>query len=188
MALIKCPECGKNVSSEAPACPHCGYPIKKKEIATEKSESAQNNNLYVLVPRRPYSIGPSIVFIIFGFLTSIIIVGIVLIVLGINSIVELSQNNNNRRNCAYYDSSTKEVILVSYNGIVYKVSPYDIMDNYHPFGDASMYVKIKKDGAIQKINCGVCLIQESVRFKEYYTQMQSGSFDPSSLLISKDVV
>lgn len=27
MALITCPECGKNVSTEAKACPACGYPI-----------------------------------------------------------------------------------------------------------------------------------------------------------------
>lgn len=27
MALINCPECGKQVSDTAPACPHCGYPI-----------------------------------------------------------------------------------------------------------------------------------------------------------------
>jgi hypothetical protein len=28
MALLSCPECGGKVSSEAPACPHCGHPIK----------------------------------------------------------------------------------------------------------------------------------------------------------------
>ena len=28
MALIKCPECTKEISSEALSCPHCGYPIK----------------------------------------------------------------------------------------------------------------------------------------------------------------
>ena len=27
MALIKCRECGNEVSSEAPACPHCGIPV-----------------------------------------------------------------------------------------------------------------------------------------------------------------
>lgn len=27
MALIKCPECGKQVSDKAPACPGCGSPI-----------------------------------------------------------------------------------------------------------------------------------------------------------------
>lgn len=30
MALIKCPECGTEVSSEAELCPKCGYPIKAK--------------------------------------------------------------------------------------------------------------------------------------------------------------
>lgn len=27
MALVTCPDCGKNVSSKAEACPNCGYPI-----------------------------------------------------------------------------------------------------------------------------------------------------------------
>ena len=27
MALLLCPECGKSVSSEAPTCPSCGFPI-----------------------------------------------------------------------------------------------------------------------------------------------------------------
>ena len=26
MALIQCPECGKYVSDQAPACPECGFP------------------------------------------------------------------------------------------------------------------------------------------------------------------
>lgn len=29
MALISCPECGRQVSSMAPACPECGYPINQ---------------------------------------------------------------------------------------------------------------------------------------------------------------
>ena len=29
MALIDCPDCGKNVSDSAPACPNCGRPIAK---------------------------------------------------------------------------------------------------------------------------------------------------------------
>ncbi|KQR50267.1 zinc ribbon domain-containing protein [Acidovorax sp. Leaf160] len=28
MALIRCPECSREVSSHAPACPGCGYPIQ----------------------------------------------------------------------------------------------------------------------------------------------------------------
>ncbi len=29
IALIKCPECGQNVSDSATACIHCGYPLQK---------------------------------------------------------------------------------------------------------------------------------------------------------------
>jgi hypothetical protein len=28
MALVPCPECGREVSDQALACPHCGYPIR----------------------------------------------------------------------------------------------------------------------------------------------------------------
>ena len=27
MALIKCPECGKEISDKASACPNCGCPV-----------------------------------------------------------------------------------------------------------------------------------------------------------------
>ena len=29
MALINCPDCGKEMSDRAPACPHCGHPNAK---------------------------------------------------------------------------------------------------------------------------------------------------------------
>ena len=29
MALIQCPECGKEVSDKVKACPHCGYPMEE---------------------------------------------------------------------------------------------------------------------------------------------------------------
>lgn len=41
MALIKCPECGGNVSDKAPACIHCGYPLQEIDI--------QNNCQIILV-------------------------------------------------------------------------------------------------------------------------------------------
>ncbi len=30
MALINCPECSREVSDQAAACPHCGYPLRAK--------------------------------------------------------------------------------------------------------------------------------------------------------------
>jgi len=41
MALIKCPECGKEVSSMAPTCPNCGCPIKKEETSIRVKASSQ---------------------------------------------------------------------------------------------------------------------------------------------------
>lgn len=35
MALIKCPECGKEISDKSPACIHCGFPLE----ATEPKEN-----------------------------------------------------------------------------------------------------------------------------------------------------
>ena len=32
MALIKCPECGKEISDKAPVCIHCGYPLNTVNI------------------------------------------------------------------------------------------------------------------------------------------------------------
>lgn len=32
MALIACPDCGKQVSDKAPACPSCGCPIETKRV------------------------------------------------------------------------------------------------------------------------------------------------------------
>jgi len=32
MALINCPECGREVSTEAKACPACGFPVAEKGL------------------------------------------------------------------------------------------------------------------------------------------------------------
>lgn len=36
MALINCPECGKNISDTSENCIHCGYPIKKSKKINKK--------------------------------------------------------------------------------------------------------------------------------------------------------
>ena len=37
MALITCPECGKQISDQAEACPNCGYPLPQKTPVAEVS-------------------------------------------------------------------------------------------------------------------------------------------------------
>lgn len=38
MALINCPECGKEISDKSPACIHCGYPIDVKDDNNRKDK------------------------------------------------------------------------------------------------------------------------------------------------------
>lgn len=45
MALIKCPECGKEISNRAPACIHCGYPLE--------NILSKETNIPTTVPSQP---------------------------------------------------------------------------------------------------------------------------------------
>ena len=38
MALVSCPDCGREVSERAPACPHCGAPMQEAATAVPKAE------------------------------------------------------------------------------------------------------------------------------------------------------
>lgn len=55
MALIPCPECGRQVSSAAPVCPGCGFPIangvsQRQAPAASSSPSASQQNPYAPAP------------------------------------------------------------------------------------------------------------------------------------------
>lgn len=45
MSLIKCPECGKEISDKATVCIHCGYPIKEE---TDKINIEQNTKKFCI--------------------------------------------------------------------------------------------------------------------------------------------
>lgn len=49
MALIKCPECGKEVSDKANSCPHCGYPLIKinKEVKRQIEKPANDKTVII---------------------------------------------------------------------------------------------------------------------------------------------
>jgi DNA-directed RNA polymerase subunit RPC12/RpoP len=51
MALIKCPECKKEVSDSALACPHCEYKFKedKKQVAKPKKKGGCFTNLSLII-------------------------------------------------------------------------------------------------------------------------------------------
>ena len=42
MALINCPECGKQISDKAASCPDCGYPLQKSTIGNNRQLNVNN--------------------------------------------------------------------------------------------------------------------------------------------------
>ena len=48
MALVICPECGKEVSSWAESCVNCGCPIKTNVSTVEKPKKIKTNTLAVV--------------------------------------------------------------------------------------------------------------------------------------------
>ena len=53
MAMIKCPECGKEFSDKAPACPNCGCPISEviKSASSENERKAAADKMIAAVNR-----------------------------------------------------------------------------------------------------------------------------------------
>lgn len=47
LALIKCPECGGNISDKATTCIHCGYPIKQTENVPHSNTANTVNKIEV---------------------------------------------------------------------------------------------------------------------------------------------
>ena len=42
MALIKCPECGKEFSDKASACPNCGCPTSEINTSSNSNNSSED--------------------------------------------------------------------------------------------------------------------------------------------------
>ena len=49
MALIKCSECGKEVSDKAKTCPNCGNPTQNKKFDVDKEMSALKKFLIFII-------------------------------------------------------------------------------------------------------------------------------------------
>ena len=59
MALIKCPECGKEISDKASSCPNCGCPIETDDNGVRWHEDNNEERLIMRIDNNPtlYVIG-----------------------------------------------------------------------------------------------------------------------------------
>ncbi len=49
MSLIKCPDCGKDVSTRDASCPHCGAPLTTEEIEVGTDLTGKRYRLYIVL-------------------------------------------------------------------------------------------------------------------------------------------
>lgn len=49
MSMIKCPECGKEISDKATSCPSCGYTLKQQENTSTKNSNKKKGCLIGLL-------------------------------------------------------------------------------------------------------------------------------------------
>ena len=52
MALIECPECGREISDKVKACPHCGYPMENNDNNIYKEQKVELTSVN-LKPKNP---------------------------------------------------------------------------------------------------------------------------------------
>ncbi len=72
MALVKCPECGKEISDKASNCPGCGYPIESQKIEVLGNISEQP-----VIEQKSKKLNKKIISIIAVIAIMVIIVGII---------------------------------------------------------------------------------------------------------------
>jgi hypothetical protein len=59
MALIDCPECGRQVSDRAPSCPHCGFPIASSAPAPRDNAPEQRPEAAAATPANAAAPAPA---------------------------------------------------------------------------------------------------------------------------------
>lgn len=98
MALIKCPECGKDVSENAENCIHCGYPLSK--LYTNQVDVSETQNTYAnnqenaqykaatYTPGKPKKSILGILALVFSLIGCTFIIGLIL------AIIDLCRKDN----------------------------------------------------------------------------------------------
>lgn len=102
MALITCPECGKEISDKAENCPNCGYVLVKNELPKIRRTELTPNSPKLIPGGLCVALGG---FLIFGGLIMIVsiigifavIFGLIILVYGIN----LLSGNSEAGTCPY---------------------------------------------------------------------------------------
>lgn len=85
MALIKCKECGKDISDTASKCVHCGYPLKEKQIPKQNRNKTKVSNILIWIVAVMPLLSTILLWIVW-YLTTSWVVGMLVMLVVINVI------------------------------------------------------------------------------------------------------
>ena len=106
MAIIECPECHKEVSDKANACPNCGCPLVSKEDKSQEIINIANEKVDDAKKKRKVTFGIIIIF------ASLIIVGIIAFI-SIRSVSLKKAEDLATQQAATHQAATKQAEAIS---------------------------------------------------------------------------
>lgn len=190
MALIKCPECGREISDQSDHCIYCGFPLKNnnqlnKSIINQSSNDELPKSHVIGYRGEPGFIKWfSVVCLILGlvfivvsfFLTKIsiyiwplsaTIIGlcIYLIAYSIVCFARMVMNSNNKNNCIEYDANDRKLVLSTINGQEIRIDPKDyveLKDNFNTDNLLKFTYRLPS-GQFVKANLGYCSNRNELR-------------------------
>ena len=186
MALIKCPECGREISDQADTCIYCGYPLKKKQettIVTEKKplqshvigyRTGAGSVMAIYIVGEILAVILTTIFIamgvlygVWGLLAFILVLSVFLLAVCTFGLIRIAINSSNTRNCIEYDANDSKLVLCTLYGREIRIDPKDyveLRDNFMT-DNMLMFTYRLPSGSLKKVNLGPCADRESLRSK-----------------------
>lgn len=188
MALIKCPECGQDVSSEANTCIHCGYPLKKNINQPEEQPKPTGTQII------GYRGGPGgvLTLYIIGFIIGLLVLigaillicffkesyvvvfafiegafGLTLVVITTIEFIGIGINASNKNHCIVYDADNRKLILATMTGKIVIINPEDYVELKDSFATSNIlkFTYRLPDGSTKRLSLGYCSNRGELRKK-----------------------
>ena len=179
MALIKCPECGREISDTCEYCIHCGFKLKTPAKVEEKEEKtgvetiAYRGSAGVLILF-------SIICLVFGlalstvmsviivhrwfnsvsivFYVILLLIGFFYIGVGIYGFINIGRNASVKKPCIEFDNDKKKVIVYNLSGekIEFKPSQFVSLKANMLGSDGYYIIRFStSNGVVRKVKLGV---------------------------------
>ena len=179
MALIKCPECGREISDTCEYCIHCGFKLKTPAKVEEKEEKS---GIEIIAFRGSAGvlILLSIICIVFGLTAStfmstiilrrwynsvsivfyviILLIGLFYIGVGIYGFINIGRNASVKKPCIEFDNDRKKVIVYNLSGekIEFKPSEFVSLKAHMLATDGYYVIRFStSNGVVRKVKLGV---------------------------------